>query len=565
EGAASAYREGLAAVDELVRLVHDNLPAFGGAGGARLAVVSTHGLALGERGETLHGLFASDAVTLAPALLPAERAAAADAGVPTFSMTRVAGELLRVATGSTADESGDEGVDLFVARLPRRLYGWPVEAVAVSEAGWLRAGPDPEWHPAGNAAAGPAGAEAAPDAVRARVEEAGITPTSEGLQREEVAALLAPLRRGHALAAAGDVENALGAFREAAGAAVEAIQPRREIVRALMRQPNGPERREALDSTLAEIESLAGSDASRRLELANACLDAKDSSRALAAVRGLADEDLDPGLELSLAEILASAGATEQAVAKIESVASAESEAPELWEWSGDLLLQSGNHYRAREAYEAALASPRGRSPELVLKLGDALKMLGEKDQALIRYAEALRLDPTYRLPHVSAAEILIEKGETERAAHALALSVGSTGDSAADALRRAAVMERHGLLAAASGELEEARAENPENPRLRSVLAAIYAKGGQEEAARQLLDSLRGGGPYDAAVWIEVARADALIGDEEGALAALSEAARTAVPGVAEEVRADPILRLFGDESRLAAAARGFSSGTAP
>jgi predicted Zn-dependent protease len=310
---------------------------------------------------------------------------------------------------------------------------------------------------------------------------------------------------------------------------------------------------------LEELKAIAGPSVARRIDVARTLAGAEDIAGARAILDQLLAGRLTPGERVAVAEQLSSIGATDSAIEQIQLLIDEEKDAPELYEWQGDLFLQTQNAYRARVAYEKALESPRQRSAGLVAKLGNALADLGEKDAALARFAEATRLDPSYRYPYTRAAEVLLAQGKEGEAATALVNSVGTTGDAAQDALNQARALERAGLLSYAATIVAEGLAKDPQNLALQLGLARLMGAGGRHDDARKRLQDILATQPGVAQAWVELARVEAAAGDEAAAIAALDQAEPVAGPQVTETVRTDKTLAKGGPDSALARRAAAF------
>ncbi len=498
EDPRKAWDEALARVDAAVGDLVGALRTYGVADRTVVAVVSLHGEALGARGETGHGIFLSDEVIRVPAWV------AAPGGDPVSVPGEPAdlggvGRAVARAAGLAVGEPGQAGPPRSATWWPSRLYGWPDDA------------------PPGNASA-----------------------------------VLAKMAAAHRAMLEGKADESRRALREAAALAPRALVPRTLLARSLgaeLREAKGTPReaslRRELGEVLGECRDLAGDDLPRRFDLARLLVGLGRKDEALELASAMERQAGSAGERLALARVYMEAGAAERAAEIVGELAGSEPDGgPELRILEGDLLRRAGNTYRARQAYEAALASARGRTPETLAKLGDCLQSLGEANAALQNYAEAVRLDPTYRYPHARAAEILLEEGKAGEAATALAMSVPDNGDPVALAVERARRMLAHGLTGAAAEELSRALERKPDNAKLLCWLARTYTEAGKTDEARELLDRVIGAHPDNPLAWMERARIAALGGDEDEALRCLRRAEVYASPWVVSEVRRDPVFR---------------------
>ncbi len=531
-----SYARLLGEVDDVVGGLRDALDSYGFSGRTTLIVASTNGLALGDGGEIRSGLTLTPSVVEVPVFVAGE--GADDARLPA-SLRGLHGLVLAAAGAGKAEDPPAESI----ARLPARLYGWP------------------------EARRRPGAAEPGVDAL-----------------------VLDTMAKAHAAVMSGRMGDAVALLEEACRRAPDGLAPRLALADALQAiaasagggvgaggAPNAQlaaEARRRLEPVLAEIKVLAVASNPTRLDAARALAAAGDNAAAIGLVQAVVSAEAGStgtkavptaGERLAAVEILSSAGATDAATEQLATLVEAEPEAPELQEWLGDLLLGAGNAYRARVAYEKAAAVPRGRTANLLAKLGDALAQLGEKDAALKQLAAALEIDPSYRYPHARAAQIFLEKGEKGAAADALVKSIGSTGNAVQDAINQARILEKHGLLDQAGGVLTEARQQNPGNPLVEVAVARLLAAAGQPDKARVQLKAVTDVKPDVAQAWVELARIEAGAKNEAAAIAALDRAEPVGGPGITATVRQEPAFRAFGPESALARRAAAFSGKAAP
>ncbi len=506
----AAYDAALKDVNEAIGLLRDALDSYGLAGRTTMVVAPLYGMGLGEQGEQRFGLTLSDPVALETVTLLGSGAGRVTPPASLAGLHDAVLDILGIDAGRAPRTGASQAVA--VTNLPQRLYGWP---------GLRRAAGEPAPPLISNAG------DAAPAEVLARMGEA------------------------HQALAADRLPDAVAALREAARLAPAAIAPRALLVQLLPPTERPP--------VLEELKAIAGESVARRIDVARTLTGAEDDAGARAFLDPLLAGRLTPGERVAVAEQLSTIGATEAAIEQVQLLINEEKDAPELYEWQGDLFMQTQNAYRARVAYEKALESPRQRSAGLVAKLGNTLVDLGEKDAALARYAEATRLDPSYRYPYTRAAEILLAQGKEGEAATALLKSVGATGDPAQDALNQARVLERAGLLAYGATIVDEALAKDPQNLALQLGLARMMGAGGRHDDARKRLQAILAAQPGVAQAWVELARVEAAAGNETAAIAALDKAEPIAGPQVTETVRADKVFAKAGPESALARRAQAF------
>lgn len=544
---SAAYRQAVRRVDDAVRDLAETLATFG-RGDATIVLVSVHGLALGAQGEVLHGLTLAPDVVEVPVVLP--EALPGD----TVGLHEVGRQIARLAG---LEFPRDEAPVVSVTRTPQREYGWPIEAVAAAPAGRLVLGAEPAWAPrAGAPLRGSAAWTAAPADLRTALEKAGLAPQPAAPNSRD--RVLALMREARQAGAAGDIPRSIALLEQAAGEAPGALAPRvvRLRVESLRERP-AP----AVIAALAqELAALAGTDPARRIDAAQVLVQVGRSQDALVLLRAIDRPGLSTGERIVLGRALAEAGANDEAIEIATALAAEEPAAPEIQEWTGDLLARTGNAFRARGAYEKALAAPGGASANILAKLGDALASLGEKDAALERYAQAVAADPEYRYPHSRAADILLEKGQVGAAAHATVQSLPPTGDTVSDALLRARVLARRGLLEAAAIELQRGLEKAPADERLLVEMSRVLAQAGAADKSREYLDRALREHPAGAFALVEAARRAALERQPQRALEFLDRAEATAGPGLTRQVREEPAFRAGGEASPVARRAAGFT-----
>ncbi len=514
----AAYRKALAGVDDTVADIAGALRTYGLAEKTVLAVVSLHGEALGDRGETGHGLFLSDPVIRVPAwVLPAgdlPATAPADLGALGAILFRLAG-----LPGRAGSERG-AGHPSSATWWPSRLYGWPDDA------------------PPGDA------------------------PT-----------VLAEMRRARRAMERGDFREARVALEKASSLAPRGLAPRLVLARLVAGQLRSAgetrhrgELEKSLEALLEECRTLAGEDLARGVDLGRLLVALGRRDEAVELASRLDRSATAPGERLAVARVFAEAGAADRAADIVSALAEAESgSVPELWTWAGDLHRRAGNAYRARQAYERAIRTSRGRTPETLAKLGDCLASLGEDDAALRRYAEAVHLDPTYRYPHARAAEILLEQGKRGEAATALAMTVPEGDDPVATAVERARRMLRKGLVGPAAEELQRALEKKPGNARLLAWLGRVHLEAGDDAGARELLDRVLAGHPDNPLAWEEKARLAMRANDAGEALRCLRRAEVYASPLVVSLVREEPLFHGKDVPAALKKLVDNFGAGRRP
>ena len=496
-----------------------------------LVVVSVHGEALGAGGETRHGLSLAEPVTAVPlvARLPEGRRLELDA--PALSHL---GRALLAALGEPAARASGSGPALSATWLPWRRFGWPDEARVRKDGRWRSLDPADE------------------RAVRAGLHLGAAAPADR-------AGVLAEMARADAAVRARQAGAALEAFDRAGRLAPAATAPRIGALQlvSLLTRAQRREVRERTDRLIGELERIADEGTpEQRIDLARALLAlGRRDEAARIALDAAGRRPDDGGLQLAAADVLSGAEQFEEAARLVLAVADREgpARAPELFEWAGDRLRRGGNAYRARLAYEAALRSRRARSADLLAKLGDAYAELGDPETALQRWAEAVRVDPSYRYPHLRAGEVLLELGRRGAAIHAFILSAARTGQPIPDALVRARVLENHGLALEAAAELLEMARAHPRAVRLQAALTHSLASAGRLDQAREVVDQALSLMPNSGLLLAERARVEALAGDEAQAARDLERAIAAGVgEPLARRLAADPAFTAFGGRSAV-------------
>lgn len=532
-----AYGKSVRAIDEAVASVLRTMETSGLAGSFVLVVASLHGEGLGAEGEALHGLTLSEEVMTVPVFSSDSRIFE---GEPLEILAQLHPRILR-ALGD--DSITGAAVEPWRATwAPSRFYGWPDRGEVLEDGRWM---PLPDDARAALGLSVPSG-EPAPD-VRAAVLAAMTEATSLAMQ-ERTSDAIAELEAAHALAP------------DAPAPVVFAVQlaqslPIRERTSMLAR----------LDPAIDRLASLATQrddpaflvDAGRTLAAADRGAEARAIADRLVNMR-----DLTLGLRLAVADLLDRTGDAERATEI--ALALADEEGPErgadIQEWVGDRLRRTENAYRARQAYERAAQAPAQRSANLSAKLADVYAVLGENDRALQSYAEAARLEPGYRYPHLRAGEVLLEMDQVGAAAHAFVQSIRPTNTEVEAALLRARLLESHGLVGAAASELSSFSQGGEGAPPIEVAFARVLATLGERARAKKQLETLLARLPNHDPARVQLSRTLALEGDESGALRELERLPETIGPQVADTIATEPAFRRFGEGSPLAIKARSFA-----
>lgn len=201
----------------------------------------------------------------------------------------------------------------------------------------------------------------------------------------------------------------------------------------------------------------------------------------------------------------------------------------------------SGNAAAATEAFRIVLA----REPEAVAPrvwLGELLLAGGDTDGAGTLFTEALALSPAHARARAGAARVALERGDAAGAVELAGLALADQPDSGALHYLLGLAFRSAGDEARAAGHLERAAAQGAQlkpiamNDAARAEVAALRVSGRSE--GRRAGTALREGrfgdaltrleqalavNPADATAALNLARAQARLGDPEAAIATLS------------------------------------------
>lgn len=561
--AEAAYLRAWRGIDQALKNLASVLSSKGGGDRFVASLVSLHGLNLGEGGELLAGLQLTNRVLQVPARVEGglpQSLPAAPCGLEAW------GPLIEARSGLRPSGSSPTGGPMVAATFqPARFFGWPDQAWAGDARGWLQVAGETVWRPAqGPALFGKAGWDAAPADMREALSKLGITGSTTGGSNSADPAVLAALREARNASARGDAARGWQELTLAMEKAPNGIMPRRAAVGFLNSLPDKPEFvrfRERLPQIVAEAVDRAGDGLPRRLDVADLLQSTHQADRARTLLLQLENRPLASGERLALAQRLIGVGGLDEGIALLQPLAEQES-APELFELLGDVLSRQGSGFRARQAFEKAIALPRGRNANLVAKLGDTLAMLGEKDQALQRFAEAAALDPDYRYPHSRAADLLLELGRPGPAADAVVKSLPPTGDPVQDGLAQAHALVLRGLPGAAEQVLSELIKRKPEELRVNLMLARLSIDRGDRSLGQGLLEKVLTKDPGHPLALVELARVQALDQRFGAAREALHRAEVRAGPKLTQRVRKDEVFLNAADADLVREAAAFLGKG---
>ena len=156
-----------------------------------------------------------------------------------------------------------------------------------------------------------------------------------------------------------------------------------------------------------------------------------------------------------------------------------------LWLWQG--------RYEEAVGY-LRQAAARNPAPDVFLDLADALRGAGETDEAILAYEQAIRRAPDLMKAHYGLAQLLQQKGESERAQRHLERfyelyqedqAAARTGELERGEIDRGRDLLRRGKTAEAIAHLDSL----PPSTDGLSVLAEAYAQAGDSTKAIETLE----------------------------------------------------------------------------
>jgi len=420
------YAGEVAAADAQVGRLLEELQRLGLAPSTAVAVLGDHGEALGNHGESTHGLLLYEPTTRVPLVLRAPGLLPAGQVVATpVSTVDLAPTLARLAGASVHDRFARDGRDLspwlkkreeppgrtlFAETLYPGSFGW-AGLFAVRQGKWKYvAAPSPELF---DLEADPGettnlwttkASQATPlrEALLAHLSETAtsqnVTLDTEARRQLSSLGYVAPASPTPQSAA--DPKAMVGVFAafEKAHALRLAGQTQRsaELLRqALEKDPRNP----VLLAELAETSRALG-EARTAVALYQRVLEINP-----------ADREARYNLALALRE----AGEEEQAFQALEAAIRLDPGRPELHEALGVVLAARGEFAKAREAFERSCQLDP-HNPRSWNNLGNALREQGRLEEAEAAFRRALDEDPGYAEAWNGLGVVQVEKGQTEAA-----------------------------------------------------------------------------------------------------------------------------------------------------
>ncbi len=500
--ASRPYDGEIAYVDSEIGRLLDGMKGRGMLDRTVVAVVADHGEALGEHGESTHGLLLYEGTLRVPMIVR-------------YPGTVRAG--VRI-------ENPVSGVDLAPTLLD--LMGLPgfADAQGLGFAATLRGGPEVPRGPLyaeslyGERAYGWAPLYALRSGARKFVESPD--PELFDLSTDP----------GESKNRAPSAPGELAAWRE-----------RLAALRSSLGAPGAPATREMTEEQRSRLESLGyvslGAPAAHRKDRPDpkrlvgqndAFLEARELvavgrlEQAAAKLRGVLAAD--PGNPSALGlegTLLFSLGRREEGLARLRDAVRAARGVFELERNLANALHASGRLDEAAAVYRAALAI-QPASPDGRLGLGNVLAALGDFKGALAEYREALRLSPDASSAHAAMGVALEASGDAAGAEREFTRAV-KIEPGLVDAWNRLGILaDRSGRTAAARKDWERALATEPRNPGLLFNHSKACLKLRDLAPARESVNRLLEAEPTHPSARFLLARILSAAGDREGARDAL-------------------------------------------
>ncbi len=255
----------------------------------------------------------------------------------------------------------------------------------------------------------------------------------------------------------------------------------------------------------------------------------------------------DSAPSLALGRLYAQSGNDGQAIMALKRAAELAPLDPEPRTVLAELYMRQGRPDMALEQLRKAGDGEDGAGApaELQRKLVTAQLRLGELDEAEVIIDRLYREDPSNPDTLALYAEVLLARGEEERAVRLLDAAVAASGDSVRVRTARARSFYSRGKVNEAIREFDLAVQAAPSDPDAAIARARALATAGQPEDAKAAMDALVAARPTDLRVQAVQAEIKLLVGDVDGALdAAEGVLARQPTNGKALYVRARAVER---------------------
>lgn len=429
--AGEPYDGEIAAVDEQVGRLLQELERRGLAGRTVVAVAGDHGEGLGEHGESTHGLLLYESTLRVPLLLRAPGVEAGRVVRTPVSLADVAPTLAgllgkrfpqepeidgRDLSGSLRDGDEPPPADLYAETQYPAIFGWSPLASLRRRGLKYIAAPAPELY---DLTRDPGEAQN----LAGRTEEGTLRGFTGRLAGIEAGAIEAPRSGGDAetrarLASLGYASARPTPARRAddpAAADPKAMVGLFERFERAHAQIRGGGAAEAL----AELQALVAADprnAVFRGELARAWRDQGEFAKAVPLYRqAAADAPDDPDAWYNLASALQEAGQTAEAREAIQRAVHLDPARPEAHNTLALLLLAEGRPDQAHQELELSTAlDPRNATA--FNNLGNVLRGLGRPEEAERAYQRAIAVAPRYAEPLNGLGTLEVERDRPAQA-----------------------------------------------------------------------------------------------------------------------------------------------------
>jgi tetratricopeptide (TPR) repeat protein len=161
-----------------------------------------------------------------------------------------------------------------------------------------------------------------------------------------------------------------------------------------------------------------------------------------------------------------------------------------IWRDLGDIWLQMGNAAKAAECLEIALTKCESPDPDLLTRLGDALEQQSRHPEAILRYQEAITIDPAQDEAHYHLGCLFMMQDDVQRAAFHLEAAIAHQSEREEYYIALAEVYFSQGLNASAEDCLHRALELAPEQSAYWLQYASYLLDEGAFEEALHILDA---------------------------------------------------------------------------
>ena len=295
------------------------------------------------------------------------------------------------------------------------------------------------------------------------------------------------LQRAITLQQAGDLEAAIGAYREYLAAVPDSLQARSNLGAALARTGR-------YDEAIAEYERALAKSADNPAILLNLGLAYYKMGRhAEAAARFERAISLSPQFQEQVTLLLAvcynNLGRYKEAVTILSSLEKDKTGDPGFDYLYGTALIGDGQDARGTAVINRILS--RGDSAEARLLRGTLELSARDRDSARADLEKAIALNPRLAGAHARLGELLLTLGESERARAEFTQELTLDPDEFTSNLNMGVMAKQDQAYAEARRYLERALRARPNDPGVRYQMANADLATGDLEPARQALEAL--------------------------------------------------------------------------